>query len=299
MHDTATQLCASGKDDLTDELPAGAASCLAQILPLEFSKSLIRLDPRRPMVLGRSASCDIELTDDLVSREQAVLAWNTDLICWELRDCESRNGTFVNDRQVQECVMHPGDQIRMGGYIFKFLPADHVEALYHETVYQMMTVDTLTQIYNRRYFEDGFERELQRSLRHGRPLSILMFDLDRFKLINDDLGHLVGDEVLRNVCQRVRRRVRRDELFARYGGDEFVVVLAESTAAQAEQVAEEMREIVSAQPVETSLGLTSVTISMGIAHTSGLEPVTTAELISLADKKLYEAKHAGRDCVCA
>jgi PleD family two-component response regulator len=60
-----------------------------------------------------------------------------------------------------------------------------------------------------------------------------------------------------------------------------------------------MREIVSAQPVEASLGLTSVTISMGIAHTSGLEPVTTAELISLADKKLYEAKHAGRDCVCA
>jgi diguanylate cyclase (GGDEF)-like protein len=161
----------------------------------------------------------------------------------------------------------------------------------------MMTVDALTQTHNRRYFEDAFDRELQRALRFGRPLAVLLLDLDRFKSINDQHGHLVGDEVLQAVCQRVRKRVRRDELFARYGGEEFAIVLAETRRSQAMLYAEELRTLIAEEPVNTSRGELTVTTSIGVAHTNALEPVTTADLLARADDCLYAAKNGGRNCV--
>jgi diguanylate cyclase (GGDEF)-like protein len=249
------------------------------------------------VVLGRSAACQVEIADDFASREHAEIAWDRDYGGYVLRDLGSRNGTFVNDQRVEEHLLRPGEQIRVGSHIFKFLSADHVEAQYHETVYQMMTVDALTQIHNRRYFEDAFERELSRSLRHGRPLMLLVIDLDRFKNVNDELGHVAGDEVLRGVCQRIKRRVRRDELFARFGGEEFVILLTELSAAQGRQVAEELRNVVAESPISTSRGPVQQTISIGAAHTSGLVPITSQELLNEADRQLYQAKSEGRNCV--
>jgi len=272
-------------------------SFLVQIYPLEFSKGLIPAHSRRPITFGRSSSNSIELVDEFVSREHAVLEWNGDVGTWEIRDCGSRNGTYVNDRLIERAAVPPCGHIRIGGHIFKFLSADHVETQYHETVYQMMTVDALTQVHNRRYFEDGLEREVQRAIRFSRPLALILFDLDRFKIVNDRYGHLTGDEVLQAVCQRVRRRVRKDELFARYGGEEFAIVLAETSVVQAKKFAEELRALIADEPIGTSQGAIPVTMSLGIAHTEGVEPVTSTELMSRADERLYEAKDAGRNCV--
>jgi len=269
-------------------------ACLVKIYPACVDGSLMPLDKDR-LVFGRDATCDFELTDSFVSREHAeiVLVDNA----WVLRDLNSTNGSYVNDFAIAEQTLHPGDQIRIGHHIYKFLSSDHVEAMYHEAVFQMMTTDALTQCYNRRYFEDTFEREVIRTMRHGRTLGVLLFDIDHFKAINDEYGHLVGDELLSGMCRRMRSRIREDEVFARIGGEEFALVVVEISRSKVEELANELSQLVSSRPFPTSKGEVNMTMSIGVMHTNGLEPLTPRELLDRADRQLYESKNAGRNCV--
>src|SRR5207245_1914294 len=123
--------------------------------------------------------------------------------------------------------------VRFGNLIFRYLASSNVEAQYHEEIYRLTIMDALTGIHNQRYLLDFLERELARSLRYSRPLGLIMFDLDRFKTINDELGHLAGDFTLRELVPCIQNSIRREELFARYGGEEFAVVLPETTGANA------------------------------------------------------------------
>jgi diguanylate cyclase (GGDEF)-like protein len=160
-----------------------------------------------------------------------------------------------------------------------------------------MVFDALTQTYNRRYFEDDFRREVTRSIRHHRPLALLLLDVDDFKTINDRYGHLVGDEVLRLLGARLKSRTREDEMLARYGGEEFSLTLAEISLMDALGFSEELRRVVADCEFETSQGAVPVTVSIGVAHYDGLSQITYAEIIAQADARLYEAKSAGRNCV--
>ncbi len=269
-------------------------SCLVRIHPAGVSGSLIPLSSRQ-LTIGRDEGCDLEIVDDFMSRTHAVLEQ-----CesgYQLTDCNSRNGTFVNDKRITSQMLNPGDQIRLGNHIFKFLSSDHVETHYHEAVYEMMTLDAMTNVHNRRYFEDAFRREVLRSQRHGRPLSLLIFDIDKFKQINDTYGHLVGDEVLKALSARIRGRVRGDEIVARIGGEEFAVVLVETSKINARKVAESLCEMVRTSPLLPHHPELITTISVGGVFTSGLELLSEQDLISLADQQLYLAKSSGRDCV--
>ena len=145
-----------------------------------------------------------------------------------LTDLDSTNGTYVNDQRIDARQLNPGDRLRFGNQIFKFLSADRIEAEYHETVYDIMTTDGMTQAHSKRYLMEVVERELHRTQRTHRPLSLLMIDVDRFKDINDTFGHLTGDEVLIELCRRATGQLRRDEVLARYGGEEFVLVMADT-----------------------------------------------------------------------
>ena len=269
-------------------------SCLVRIYPAGVSGSLIPLTHRR-LTIGRDQTCDLEVNDDFMSRMHAVLELTEG--GYLLSDCNSRNGTIVNDKQITSLILRPGDQIRLGNHIFKFLSSDHVEAHYHEAVYEMMTLDAMTNVYNRRYFEDAFRREVLRSQRHSRQLSLLIFDIDRFKQINDNYGHLVGDEVLKALSARVRGRVRGDEIVARIGGEEFAVVLVETSKMNARLVAESLCELVRSSPLLPDRPDLITTISVGGVHTNGLELLSEQDLISQADQQLYLAKTSGRDCV--
>ena len=113
----------------------------------------------------------------------------------------------------------------------------------------MTIIDGLTQAYNKRYFVENLEKEIPRCTRHQRPLSLVMFDIDHFKKINDEHGHLTGDYVLRELARRVRTRVRKEEVFARYGGEEFALTLPETSRDQSMKVAEDLRRLVSARSV--------------------------------------------------
>ena len=140
------------------------------------------------------------------------------------------------------------------------------------------------------------ERETARCRRYNRALSLVLFDLDHFKHVNDDYGHLSGDEVLRSVGALVRKRVRTEDCFARYGGEEFAVVLTEANREAAHEFAEQLRETVEAHPFRAGVEPIGVTISLGVASLGG-EMQGASDFLAAADARLYEAKAAGRNRV--
>jgi len=204
----------------------------------------------------------------------------------------------LNEDQIaRESVLGNGDRIKVGPTILKFLSGADAEAKYHEEIYRMTIVDGLTQIHNKRYLHEELEREVIRARRHERPLSVLMFDIDFFKRINDQYGHLAGDYVLRELARVVQERIRRDEVFARYGGEEFSIVLPETPLEGALALAESLRSKIAEHNFVFQGERIPTTISIGCAQMSGQGG--GQELIQAADEKLYEAKRSGRNRVSA
>lgn len=246
--------------------------------------------------VGRGADNSIVLEGDSVSRQHAHFERRHGH--WHIVDDGSTNGTYVNEKQItREAELRTNDRIKIGPTIFKYLSGADAEAKYHEEIYRMTIVDGLTQIHNKRYLFESLDREIIRARRHDRPLSLLMFDIDFFKRINDHYGHLAGDHVLRELAETVQSRIRRDEVFARYGGEEFVIVLPETTMDGAQQLAESIREKVSEHQFVFQGESIPVTISVGVALVQEADSAT--EIIQRADEKLYEAKRSGRNRVCA
>lgn len=163
--------------------------------------------------------------------------------------------------------------------------------------------DALTGWHNRRYLQVRMKEELARSRRDGTSLVCLMLDIDHFKSVNDTLGHLVGDQVLQELANRVDGQVRASDIAARYGGEEFVVLMPDTDIESGQKLAERIRKAVSASPIATETGeQVSITVSAGIAITSveaSEEDLKTAgeSLIARADVALYSAKSSGRDRV--
>ncbi|PYQ27199.1 MAG: hypothetical protein DMF57_18560 [Acidobacteria bacterium] len=158
--------------------------------------------------------------------------------------------------------------------------------------------DALTGLYNRFYVMEKIDSEMNRALRHGYPISVLMLDLDHFKRINDSYGHPVGDEVLKIVGQVLRDSCRVYDVAGRYGGEEFCIVLPETQVGNTTQVAERIRNRLATTPL--SVGSTSivVTASIGVAGMDSTEGVLSAStLVERADRALYSAKHLGRNRV--
>ena len=269
--------------------------CLVKIHPMDVNGGLIHVRDGG-FLIGRDEKCDYVIHDASISRHHANI--ETCDGSYLITDLNSTNGTFVNERRVTSHPLRAGDRVRIANHIFKFLSSDHIEAQYHETVYSMMTKDGLTGAYNQRYFVETLDREIERARRYHRLLALVLFDVDHFKRVNDQYGHLAGDEVLQELSRRVSRVVRRDEVFARYGGEEFALVMAETTRDGAIMMGERIREIVGSTPFHTGEVTLSVTVSVGVASCVPDGTMTRAELISTTDNKLYEAKQSGRNRVC-
>ncbi len=242
-------------------------------------------------ILGRDPEAPLSIDDDSVSRAHCEFQQQDD--GWYVQDLGSTNGTYVAGEQIDRAKLSDGDHIKVGSTILKYLSTANVEAAYYEEIYRMAIFDGLTQIHNRRYLREFTEREISRCKRHGRPLSLMIFDVDHFKLINDEHGHLMGDYVLRELAGRVGERIRKEELFARYGGDEFVVVLPEALVTEAEKFAEAILDLVCTRPFEFHGESLPVTISIGIGALSN-DIETPSQLIKAADDALYRAKRGGR-----
>jgi two-component system, cell cycle response regulator len=248
------------------------------------------------IAIGRGRDSDILLTSDCVSRRHARLEQRADGLY--LLDLDSTNGIFVNEeaQRVAERRLRRGDQFSIGDTIFKFLSGDDVESQYHDVVFRMAITDGLTGLANRKQLDTVLSEELPRAQRHGRSLSLLMIDIDHFKTINDSFGHVTGDSVLRGIATALQKRVRPNDKLGRYGGEEFCLVLPETSLSSAVRIAEEMRDIVANQAFAAEGQEVRVTVSIGAAAAN---PIMTAEqLYAAADEMLYKAKNSGRNRVC-
>jgi two-component system, cell cycle response regulator len=248
-----------------------------------------------PVILGRDANCPICIENHSVSRRHARIEHRAD--GYYAVDLRSTNGTFINNRLMTEARLLDGDYLRVGNCIFRFLSSSNVEAQYHQEIYRLAIIDALTQIHNRRALLEYLERELTRSARHQRPLALVFFDIDHFKLINDRFGHLAGDFALRELADRIQGDLRKDGLFARYSGEEFAVVLVETTADAAATVAERIRALVADQSFEYEGNRFDLTVSLGVVSTTGEPGLTPEEFLRRADARLYAAKKHGRNRV--
>jgi diguanylate cyclase (GGDEF)-like protein len=242
---------------------------------------------------GRSAKCDIPIDQESVSRRHARITWNG--TCYRVKDLGSTNGTYVNDAAITERDLSDGDQIKIGRTILKFMTGGNIESAYHEEIYRLMTFDGLTQVYNKRYFHEALEREVSRSRRYQRDLSLILFDIDHFKQKNDTFGHLAGDTVLRDLAGAVRSRIRREDLLARVGGEEFAVLLPEVSKEHAREAAEKIRRVVEATTFKFEGTVIPTTVSLGVAALEGEDTVDS--LYKRADEALYQAKQGGRNRV--
>jgi diguanylate cyclase (GGDEF)-like protein len=158
--------------------------------------------------------------------------------------------------------------------------------------------DGLTGCFNRTYALETLSAELRRARRHGRPLSVLMFDVDAFKHVNDSYGHLAGDQVLAEIGRRLGEVVRATDIKCRYGGDEFLIILPDTPAIGARQVAESLRQTLATVVIQAgSEASFSVTVSLGVA-TVQPEDRDAVSMVARADRALYRAKQRGRNCVC-
>jgi two-component system cell cycle response regulator len=261
-------------DDLGRRIPLGAEAC----------------------IIGRSSKCDVQLDQESVSRNHARLQKTQGQ--YVVRDLGSTNGTYVNDDIVsEEQQLRDGDQVKVGRTIFKFIVGGNVESVYYEEIYRLMTVDGLTDLHNKRFFTEAIEKEIARCRRYERAFSLVFFDIDHFKKINDTYGHLAGDAVLRQVGALVKLRLRHTDIPARTGGEEFGIIVPEVALDGARLLADKLRRSIEEAHFKFEGTVIPVTVSLGVAEwTPAIQ--TPEEIVKQADDRLYEAKRGGRNRVC-
>src|SRR5207249_1855691 len=220
-------------------------ACLIHIYPTGPSMGARYAISDKPLVIGRASDCEIRINDHSVSRRHARIQPGAD--GYYAVDLQSTNGTYVNDLPASMYKLKDGDYLRVGNCIYRFLVGGNVEAEYHEEIYRLTIIDALTDIHNKRYLMEFLDRELARSGRYNRPLALLMVDIDRFRTVNEDLGHLGGDFTLREIAARIKGNIRKEELFSRYGGEEFAIVLPETNRDGATLLADRLVRVVNQQ----------------------------------------------------
>jgi len=248
-------------------------------------------------VIGRGQRAQIRLLDDGISREHAQLVIINDRVV--LQDLGSTNGTYCNGLKVEaNKELVDGDKILVGSTtILKFTYHDNLDEIFQKQMYESALRDGLTKAFNKKYFTDRLESEFTFAIRHVAPLTLVLFDIDHFKKVNDTHGHQAGDHVLSEISALLTGALRAEDVFARYGGEEFAVICRGSDVTQGQIVAERMRKAVEVNKFVFEGTHIPVTISVGVAGLPDAKVKDAAELVSLADQSLYKSKHGGRNRV--
>jgi len=258
-----------------------------QVIPLEEGTITIGRHPKNSLVID----------DTGVSRDHAELLCTENGI--QLLDKGARNGTIVQGQRVEGRIeLCDGDFIQFGPRVgFRFSLTDRKQEKLLQRLYESSNRDALTGAYNRKHFDERILSELAYAARHKTNSSLILFDIDHFKKVNDTWGHAAGDAVLRQVSGITLSRLRTEDLFARIGGEEFAVLLRGVSLEGAARLAERLRTSVSAVPTLFDQNNIPVTISLGCASLKCTEGQLGDGLIRLADERLYEAKNSGRNRV--
>ncbi len=251
------------------------------------------------MTLGRDASADITINDQSISRKHAKITKDPGGKIY-VTDLGSANGSLINDKKLAPNEPRPlakEDMIKLGSTVMKFLPQGELETLYLGNLGDAAHTDALTKIYNKRYLMEVLEVEFKRAKALHTDFSILFFDLDHFKKVNDTHGHDAGDYVLKEFANLVRtNHIRPKDVFARYGGEEFILLLANTGVKDATDIAERVRSAIETHAFIYEGKRLAVTSSMGVAELkTGIESANS--LLKQADQALYAAKNSGRNRV--
>lgn len=249
------------------------------------------------ITVGRGEKCDIQLMESSVSREHASIEFSDNSIPL-LKDNQSTNGTFVNGLKVDEVFLNEGDKVQFGlSTVFKVTQQDSMEYDFQSNLYESSIRDPLTGVYNKRYFTERIKRDFTIALRNFRNLAIVFIDLDFFKKVNDTYGHLAGDAVLVEFAKRVDKALRKTDVFCRYGGEEFAIIVKDCSNDILPVIGERIRLLFDKRPIQFNNTLINITVSQGIASIEGENIASVEDLIADADKKLYKAKAEGRNRV--
>ena len=253
---------------------------------------------RDETVIGRGRDVNVRIDDPAISRKHARILRNKGGR-HILEDLGSANGVYVNGRRIERADLADGDRLQVGPTLvlrFSFIAADE-EALARK-LYEGSTRDGLTLAYNRKYAAERLVAEVAYAHRHGTSLSLVLFDLDHFKRVNDSVGHQAGDAVLRVVAAQVQKSIRTEDVLARYGGEEFVVLVRGIEHRSVLVLADRIRMAVDRLSIPWESRTLKVTVSVGVASLAECGPKATMEaLVALADERLYQAKAGGRNRV--
>jgi len=248
--------------------------------------------------MGRHPDSGLVLDDEGMSRSHARVFYEGG--AYFLEDLGSSNGTYVDGKRITKLMLFDGAVVQLGPRVcFRFSLTDESQERILRQLYESSVRDPLTGAYNRHFFHERLRGELAYAERHNAHLSVLLFDIDHFKNVNDTHGHPAGDAVLRAVTSTTLRLLRVEDVLARYGGEEFIVLLRGVPIEGARKAGERLRRAIEGATTDVAGTVIRITVSIGCASLACCERLGSDALISVADRRLYTAKHAGRNRVVA
>lgn len=260
---------------------------------------LFMLDYEKPMTIGRAHECEVCLPEEGISRTHARIDPDGHGN-FAISDLASTNGTYFDGEPISRHILRDGDKIQVGSTtIVKFTYQDSVEQEFHKQQYEKAIRDGLTGAYNKIHFLAKLSEDFAYAVRHNEPLSLIMLDIDHFKIVNDTFGHPAGDMVLKRLAEVIGHGLREEDVFARYGGEEFAVVLRNQNEQRSYVAAERLRRQVETHKFLWQETRIPVTISLGIATLLQANFTGPDVMIQEADGYLYKAKRSGRNRTCS